>query len=64
MFSELIEVVNSLGFPVAMVIYFIWDKNNTSKTLVTAINNNTKILTKLLNRINCNDLYEEGDEDV
>ena len=62
--TEIINVINSLGFPIAMVIYFIWDKNNTSKTLVTAINNNTKILNRLLNRLNYNDLYEEGDEDV
>ena len=62
--SEFIEMIDGVGFPIAMVLYFIWDKNKTTNTLVTAINNNTKILTRLLNRINCSDLYEEGGEDV
>lgn len=62
--GDLISIFDNVGFPVAMVIYFIWDKNNTTNTLVTAINNNTKILTRLMNRINCSDLYEEGGEDV
>ena len=57
-------MIDGVGFPIAMVIYFIWDKNNTTKTLVTAINNNTKIITRLMNRINCSDLYEEGGDDV
>jgi hypothetical protein len=62
--SDFISMIDGVGFPIAMVIYFIWDKNNTTKTLVTAINNNTKIITRLMNRINCADLYEEGGEDV
>ena len=51
------EITSNLGFPVAMVLYFIWDKYKVTSNLVQAINNNNKILSMLLTKL---DLVEEG----
>ena len=55
--NEINEIISTLGFPVAMVIYFIWDKYKVTSNLVQAINNNNKILSMLLTKL---DLVEEG----
>ena len=55
--NEINEIISTLGFPVAMVLYFIWDKYKVTSNLVQAINNNNKILTMLLTKLA---LVEEG----
>ena len=55
--NEINEIISTLGFPIAMVFYFIWDKYKVTSNLVQAINNNNKILTMLLTKL---DLVEEG----
>ena len=57
MINQVTEIISNLGFPVAMVLYFIWDKYKVTSNLVQAINNNNKILTMLLTKL---DLVEEG----
>ena len=42
------QLVNSMGFPVLMVLYFIWDKQQTMKPLIDAVNNNTNTIDKLM----------------
>ena len=54
--STITEIISNLGFPVAMVLYFIWDKYKVTSNLVQAINNNNKILSMLLTK---HDLVEE-----
>ena len=54
--NTITEIISNLGFPVAMVLYFIWDKYKVTSNLVQAINNNNKILSMLLTRL---DLVEE-----
>lgn len=54
------DLINSIGFPVAMVIYFIWDKTKITNQLTEAINNNNKILSKLLVILG----HEELDDEV
>jgi len=44
------ELISELGFPIAMVFYFIWDKTKITNQLVTAINNNNLILEKILTK--------------
>ena len=56
----LTELVNNLGFPICMVAYFIWDKKNAMKTMADAINNNTKVLTKLLGVLDHEEMIDEG----
>lgn len=55
--NTITEIISNLGFPVAMVLYFIWDKYKVTSNLVQAINNNNKILSMLLAKL---DLVEEG----
>ena len=55
--NTITEIISNLGFPVAMVLYFIWDKYKVTINLVQAINNNNKILSMLLTKL---DLVEEG----
>ena len=54
--NTITEIISNLGFPVAMVMYFIWDKYKVTSNLVQAINNNNKILSMLLTKL---DLVEE-----
>ena len=55
--NTITEIISNLGFPVAMVLYFIWDKYKVTSNLVQAINNNNKILSMLLTKLN---LVKEG----
>ena len=55
--NTITEIISNLGFPVAMVLYFIWDKYKVTSNLVQAINNNNQILSMLLTKL---DLVEEG----
>ncbi len=54
----LTDLINNMGFPIAMVAYFIWDKTKVTNQLVTAINNNNVILQKLLIVMGRDDLTE------
>lgn len=54
----LTDLINNMGFPIAMVAYFIWDKTKVTNQLVTAINNNNVILQKLLLVMGRDDLTE------
>lgn len=58
------ELVNSLGFPVVMVAYFIWDKSKTTNKLINVISNNNTILNKLLVALGAEDLTEEMDNNI
>ena len=55
--NTITEIISNLGSLVAIVLYFIWDKYKVTSNLVQAINNNNKILSMLLTKL---DLVEEG----
>lgn len=57
---EIIDVISNLGFPIAMVVYFIWDKKTSMDTVITAINNNTVILNRLLEKLDSIGVTVEG----
>ena len=59
-FSQLIELVNSAGFPITMCIALLWINQENMKTqqrlmenLDAAIEENTKVLNTLTNKIRC-----------
>lgn len=61
--QEFIEIINTVGFPIAMVFYFIYDKNKSMQLLAStiasntdSINKNTTILEKLLTKLNIEDI--------
>ena len=56
--EALLDVINNVGFPIAMVVYFIWDKTKITNQLTNAINNNNLILQKLLVKLSSEELAE------
>ena len=44
------DLVNNLGFPIVMVIYFIWDKYKTMQPLTESINNMNTFLKVLIEK--------------
>jgi hypothetical protein len=44
------ELINTMGFPIVMVGYFIWDKNKCMSQMCEAIKNNTMMLEKILTK--------------
>lgn len=59
-YQVLVDLINGVGFPIAMVAYFIWDKTKVTNQLVTAINNNNTILQKLIAVMGREDLSGGG----
>lgn len=64
--NYIMELINSLGFPIAMVGYFIWDKYKTTSSMIETIralqetiSNNTLVLNKLLVKMDKEDLLHE-----
>lgn len=57
--SVIQELIQSLGFPIVMVGYFIWDKTKVTNQLTDAINNNNTILTRLLERFDSWDIVKD-----
>lgn len=58
LFEILQSFINSMGFPIAMVLYFIYDKKTTMESLTKAVENNTLVMTKLLAKLGADDVVE------
>lgn len=58
------QLINTMGFPIVMVGYFIWDKTKTTNRLINVIENNNVILNKLLIKLGAEDLSNEMGEDI
>lgn len=58
----LTEVINTMGFPIVMVGYFIWDKTKVTNKLVNTIDNNNLILSKLLMKLEAGELVVKHEE--
>lgn len=61
-YNMLIDAINNLGFPIIMVAYFVWDKTKITNELVSVIENNNNILTRLLMKLGEEELAEEVSE--
>ena len=58
------DLINSIGFPIVMVLYFVWDKTKVTNELVAVIENNNNILTRLIMKLGEEELAEEvGDKE-
>lgn len=57
------EVINTMGFPIVMVGYFIWDKTKVTNKLVNTIDNNNLILSKLLMKLDEGELEVKHNEE-
>ena len=58
------QLINTLGFPIVMVGYFIWDKTKITNKLINVIENNNVILNKLLIKLGAGELSEEMSDDI
>lgn len=50
-FETIKEIINTMGFPILMVGYFIMDKKTTTQALINAIENNTNVITRLCSKL-------------
>lgn len=57
------QMISSLGFPVCMVVYFIWDKYKTMQPMIDAVQNNTLVLNRLLTKIDHEELLGGGKDE-
>ena len=46
--QEFVDLINSIGFPIAMVIYFIYDKNKTNEKMIESQKESTQVLANTL----------------
>lgn len=53
------ELINTMGFPIVMVGYFIWDKTKVTNSLVKAMQDNTLVMNKLLTKLDAEELTDE-----
>lgn len=58
------QLINTLGFPIVMVGYFIFDKTKVTNQLIAVIENNNLILNKLLVKLGAEDLTEGNETDI
>ena len=55
------DLINTMGFPIVMVGYFIWDKNKCMSQMCEAIKNNTLIMEKIMVKLDMEET-KEGDQ--
>lgn len=58
------ELINTMGFPIVMVGYFIWDKTKVTNTLVKAIQDNTIVMNRLLSKLDSDELADVGSDAI
>lgn len=58
------QLINTMGFPIVMVGYFIYDKYKSTNELIRVIENNNVILNKLLVKLGAEELTEGIDDNV
>lgn len=71
--EEVVNLINTVGFPIAMVVYFIYDKNKTTaemmkqvtdcikdmtETVTECINGNTKVMSAFCTKFHLTDNKE------
>lgn len=49
--EEIISLIQTIGYPSAMTLLLFWYMTKQNGTLRTSVDNNTKILTQLYERI-------------
>jgi len=48
---DMISLISTVGFPIAVTIFLLLERNKSTKELTQAINNNSNIITKLCERL-------------
>lgn len=50
-FNELLQIINNVGFPIAVCAYFMNRNQKNEDKLIRVIENNTKAITELKNKV-------------
>lgn len=58
MFEEISTLITNVGFPIAVSCYLLYRDSKTIATLAEAINENTVAVTKLIAKLDKNDMGE------
>lgn len=56
--NEVVQAISSLGFPIVTCLLCFWYINKTTEDLRNAIDNNTRVMTKIITKLN----IDEGDD--
>lgn len=59
-FSEVIQLISNVGFPIAVSIAMFWLINGTLNKLINTVDKNTEIINKILTKME--NLYNEDDK--
>lgn len=62
-YNILTDIINNMGFPIAMVCYFIWDKTKVTNQLSQAIENNNLVINKLITVLKHDELAQDNDNE-
>lgn len=49
--TEIVELIKDIGFPIAISVYLLVFQDRKLQSLETAINNNSNVLSRLLDRL-------------
>lgn len=53
--DEIVQLINTIGFPIAIAVYLLVFQDKKLSALQAAIENNTKVLTKLITKLGDDD---------
>lgn len=59
-FTEVIQLISNVGFPIAVSIAMFWLINGTLNKLINTVDKNTEIINKIL--IKLENLHNEDDK--
>lgn len=49
--NAIVQIISTLGFPIAVCIYMAWDRHTSQKDMIRALDNNTDALNLILEHI-------------
>lgn len=59
-FTEVIQLISNVGFPIAVSIAMFWLINGTLNKLINTVDKNTEIINKILTKLE--NLHNEDDK--
>lgn len=49
--QDIVTIISTVGFPIAMCVYLVWFQNTTMKEMLNTINKNTEAINKMIERL-------------
>ena len=57
---DVTQLISNLGFPIAACVYMAWYNTNIVRQMTEAVNNNSNLLSRILDKLNLEDI-NKGD---